>query len=119
MKTILNKRIRKIIENSEYYNKEYNESLNDVQNNMNDNQYYYNITTADNIIHFIYKSGSIDMQLKDFDWKILWDKLGNIPTNEDEEIEESFEHFPISTEIYDIWHWFEWFFDIQLGGNVL
>lgn len=118
MKTMLNKRIRKFVEIGEYYNKPYNESLSDTQNKMTNNQYYYYITSADNIFHFIYKSGSIKIQLKDFDWTIIWDKLGNVPINNNEKIEESFEHFEIGTERFEIWKWFEWFFDIQLGGNV-
>ena len=119
MKTALNKKIKKKINDGTYYNKPYNESLSDTQKNMKNNQYHYNITTSNNIFHFVYKTGSIDILLKDFDWIILWDKLGDIPCDEDENIEESFEHFNIGTEKFEIWHWFEWFFDIQLGGNVL
>lgn len=39
--------------------------------------------------------------------KELWDKLGDIPINEDEEIEEVFLHFDKGTDRYEIWHWFE------------
>ena len=37
----------------------------------------------------------------------LWNDLGNIPVNKNEEIDESFLHFSIGTSIYEIWHWFE------------
>ena len=47
---------------------------------------------------------------------ILWEKLGNTPINEDEEIDEVFLDFPIGTSIYDIWHWFEDTFDISIAS---
>ena len=62
---------------------------------------------------------NIERQLQDFNWHIIWNKLGNVPVDANNEIEEQFEHFPVGTERTEIWHWFEWFFDIQLGGNVL
>ena len=37
----------------------------------------------------------------------LWNKLGNIPINENDEIEEQFLHFAIGTDKLDIWHWFD------------
>lgn len=37
----------------------------------------------------------------------LWGKLGDVPINEDEEIDISFLHFPKGTDRYTIWHWFE------------
>ena len=39
--------------------------------------------------------------------KKLWEQLGDIPVDEDNYIEKAFLHFPIGTDIYDIWHWFE------------
>ena len=46
---------------------------------------------------------------------MLWDKLGDIPINDNDEIENRFEHFDLGSDISDIWDWFEWFFDISLG----
>lgn len=37
----------------------------------------------------------------------LWEKLGDIPVNDNEEIEENFLNFPIGTSKFDIWHWFD------------
>lgn len=37
----------------------------------------------------------------------LWEKLGDIPIDGDDCIEEPFEHFPVGTSRYEIWHWFE------------
>ncbi len=34
----------------------------------------------------------------------LWEMLGDIPTDDDEEIEEEYLHFPIGTYRYEIWH---------------
>ena len=39
--------------------------------------------------------------------KDLWKELGDIPINDDEEIEEPFLHFEKGTDRYEIWHWFE------------
>lgn len=117
--TTLNKKIREIVETGTYYNHPYNESTSDTQENMAVNQYTYSVTTADNMFNFIHKTGSFDMELKEFDWKILWDKLGNVPIDENDCIETDFECFDAGTEKIEIWHWFEWFFNIQLGGNVV
>lgn len=39
--------------------------------------------------------------------KNLWDDLGNICVNDDNEIETGFLHFGAGTDLHDIWHWFE------------
>ena len=36
-----------------------------------------------------------------------WERLGGIPIDRDECIEEPFEHFPVGTFREDIWQWFE------------
>ncbi len=119
MIAVINNKIRKIVERGNYYVRPYNESVSDMQSNMKLLDYHYSITTADNVLHFVHKTGSFDITLKDFNWRIIWDKLSNVMIDDNGEIEEQFEHFPIGTERTEIWHWFEWFFDIQLGGNVL
>lgn len=119
MKTTINRKIKKIVENGRYYVRPYGESDSTMQDKMEIDQYHYYITTSDNVLHFTYKKGSFGIPLKDFDWKIIWNKFGNVLIDDNDEIEEPFEHFSIGTERTKIWHWFEWFFDIQLGGNVL
>ena len=37
----------------------------------------------------------------------LWDKLGDIPVNNDDEIEEDFLNFPAGTSKFDVWHCFD------------
>ena len=37
----------------------------------------------------------------------LWKELGDVPVNDDEEIDEPWNGFEKGTEIYYIWHWFE------------
>ena len=44
--------------------------------------------------------------------KSLWKKLGDIPTDNGDCIELSFEHFPVGTHREDIWHWFESVFHV-------
>lgn len=39
--------------------------------------------------------------------KDLWNNFGNIPIDHEEKIEVPFLHFPIGTDRYDIWHWFD------------
>jgi len=44
----------------------------------------------------------------------LWSELGDIPVNEDDEIEQPFLDFEAGTDKTYIWHWFEEAFDITL-----
>ena len=43
--------------------------------------------------------------------KILWGQLGDMPINEDDEIEQVFHvphiDFDIGTDKFEIWHWFD------------
>lgn len=39
--------------------------------------------------------------------KTLWQQLGNVPVNDDGELEEAFLHFESGTDREDIWSWFE------------
>lgn len=48
----------------------------------------------------------------------LWEKLGDIPIDENEAIEEPFLHFPRGTDRFTIWHWFEERFDITIGEMI-
>ena len=52
------------------------------------------------------------------EWEILWDKLGEIPVDEDERIKENFLHFEAGTDVEDIWHWFEEKYGITLGKEI-
>ena len=37
----------------------------------------------------------------------LWEMFGDIPVNNDDEIEEDFLNFPVGTSKIDVWHWFD------------
>lgn len=37
----------------------------------------------------------------------LWQLFGDIPINNDDEIEEDFLCFPVGTYRFDVWHWFD------------
>ena len=39
--------------------------------------------------------------------KELWKQLGNVPTNEDGELQEPFLHFESGIEAIEVWKWFE------------
>ena len=51
--------------------------------------------------------------------KALWKKLGDIPTNDDDEIEEAFLNFPSGTNRFKIWQWFEVSFDISIAQDLM
>lgn len=51
--------------------------------------------------------------------KDLWKILGNIPVNENDEIEESFLDFPIGTDKFEIWHWFEEEFNLSVAKDLM
>lgn len=118
MKTIVNQHIRSIIEVGTYVPMVYNEEIKHYQNRVKPNEYCYSITTADNILHVYSKEKTFAIPIKDFDWRMLWDKLGDIPVNDNDELEERFEHFEAGADRIDVWRWFEWFFDITLGDEI-
>lgn len=39
--------------------------------------------------------------------KVDWENFGDVPIDKDDKIEIPFLHFPIGTDKYDIWHWFD------------
>lgn len=51
--------------------------------------------------------------------KKLWEELGNIPINENEEIEERFLFFDIGTPREEIWHWFEDEFNLSVAEDLM
>lgn len=51
--------------------------------------------------------------------RILWNKLGDIPIDEQECIEEKFEHFEIGTHRETIWHWFEEKFNLSVAKDLM
>lgn len=44
----------------------------------------------------------------------LWELFSICPVNDDDKIEMEFLHFPIGTNRFDIWLWFEETFDISV-----
>jgi hypothetical protein len=52
-------------------------------------------------------------------YKLLWERLGNTLVNEANEIEEDYLFFNIGDDTDMIWHWFEDFFDISIGKDIL
>ncbi len=39
--------------------------------------------------------------------KVIWSEFGDIPINENDEIEQDFYHWEKGTNRFDIWHWFD------------
>ena len=46
--------------------------------------------------------------------RMLWKKLGDIPTDDKDCIELPFQHFQVGTHREEIWHWFEDSFGIAV-----
>ena len=49
----------------------------------------------------------------------VWDKLSDIPVNNEDEIEEKFFGFWVGTDKFEIWHWVEEKFDISVAEDLL
>ena len=43
-----------------------------------------------------------------------WDKLGELPVNDNSIIESPFMHFEVGTDVHDIWHWIENTYDVSI-----
>lgn len=41
------------------------------------------------------------------DYLTLWEQLGDVPVNEDDEIDEGFMHFEKGTNKFQLWKWFD------------
>ncbi|HCA5182994.1 TPA: hypothetical protein MW242_002618 [Acinetobacter baumannii] len=48
----------------------------------------------------------------------LWDNLGDIPINDDDEIESNFHIWQSGTDRFEIWHWFDEKFKDGLASRV-
>ena len=51
--------------------------------------------------------------------KILWEKLGDIPINDEEELDEPFMQFEKGTDRYEVWHWFEEKFNVSVAKDLM
>lgn len=51
--------------------------------------------------------------------KSVWAGLGNIPINEDDEIDEPFLHFEKGTDLQDIWHYIEETYDCSVACDLM
>ena len=51
--------------------------------------------------------------------KRYWAKLGEVPVNEDGEIEEPFMHFIEGTDREEIWGWFEETFKVSVAKDLM
>lgn len=51
--------------------------------------------------------------------KELWEQLGDIPVNDNGEIEEEFLHFEIGADTNEIWHYFEEEFNLSVADDLM
>jgi len=51
--------------------------------------------------------------------KKMWQELGDIPVDKDDNIDTEWKHFPIGTSKFDIWHWLEDTYDISVAKDLM
>lgn len=49
----------------------------------------------------------------------LWESLGNVPVNDEDELDEPFLDFPKGTDKFEIWHWFEDTFNLSVAHDLM
>jgi len=57
--------------------------------------------------------------LKLYDEATFWAALGDVCVDENDDIDEDFIIFDKGTDKFEIWRWFEEYFDTQIGGKYL
>lgn len=80
--------------------------------------YGYMVRYEDKVFVLHTTESMFECPVKDVEWRILWDKLGDVPVNEEDELEEPFQKFPAGSDKLAVWHWFEDTFDISLGKEL-
>lgn len=50
---------------------------------------------------------------------LMWMRLGDVCINSEEEIDEPFLHFPVGTELVEIWAWFEETFSLSVAKDLM
>mgnify|MGYP007080416565 CR=1 FL=1 len=103
---------------SNFVTMHHNEEILNFQKRITSAQYHFCINTTYDMFEFTTRDERFRTPLtevKDFVIKALWGELGNVPVSEDDEIEVKFLHFDEFCDRTDIWHWFEWYFNITLG----
>ncbi|MFD3435261.1 hypothetical protein [Alteromonas macleodii] len=51
--------------------------------------------------------------------EILWGVFSDVTTNDDDYIEQPFLHFDVGTERFEIWLWFENYFDLSVMTDLM
>jgi len=49
----------------------------------------------------------------------VWAALGDVPINDDDEIDLSFMHFEQGTDLHDVWHWIENTYNVSIGNDLM
>jgi len=51
--------------------------------------------------------------------KKLWEELGDVPVDEDDDLEEDWKHFPAGTNKFEVWQWFEDKFNVSVAKDLM
>ncbi|TSE11370.1 hypothetical protein FOF46_01470 [Aquimarina algiphila] len=51
--------------------------------------------------------------------KAYWSELGDVPVNENDEIDEDFKDFPKGTDKFEIWHYVEEHFNVSIVEDLM
>ena len=54
-----------------------------------------------------------------YDEELFWEALGNVTVNEDDELDDDFLIFDKGTDKFEVWMWFEEYFNTQIGSRFL
>jgi hypothetical protein len=90
------------------------ESHIDFQKRIEPGQFYFSKLSGGKMFLLITKHEIAKYLIEDV-IDLFWKALGEVCVNEQEETEERFLHFEAYTDVHDIWHWFEEYFDISIG----
>jgi len=107
----VNLELERVLGRGNYCNKPYNSEAKLI--GEYDYNHYIRCAAEEFVLHT--QKGFFTCKVKEVDVKLFWNLLGDVPTNENGEIETTYEHFEVGTDTSDIWHWFEWYFDISIG----
>lgn len=94
--------------------------VNYMRSKMSINAIYYLIGTFREFQNLVDLKNKISSIVKTKECAtMLWQKLGDIPINENEEIDEDFLHFSKGCDKSDVWHWVEDFFNVSIVKDLM
>lgn len=119
MKKEFLERFKEVLEygSSNFVQLQFCEGTSNFQRRVGMSEFFFKVVTGDSVL-FITRDEHFHISLSEVKDEVidtLWEELGNVPVNEDDEIDVKFLQFDAGTHREDIWHWFENTFNISVG----